>query len=885
MRSVAPSPGNARPLGGSAASLAGAASFGSSSDFGLFGHKAMTGDEVTRRWEFLRAAFNHIFAHEAGTLSYEEVYRYAYLLVINKKGRLLYDGTRQCIDAHLGLVATEIAEQENEDLFLVALLEKWRDHRVNMQMIKDVLLYLDKHYVEMHHLTPSFSMGMNLFCSTVLQHPSIQLRFRHLLIDKIRREREGQQIDRMVMREAISMLSQLRLHVHRQVYTEEFETPFLAATREFYVREAAEYIVYNSSPEYLLKAENRIREEAQRVEDYLDPETATPLRALMEEVWLGQHFKTLVYNPNSGCAHLFQADKLADLARMHRLFSTVPGALEEVRQVMKDCITKYGESIVRDPEKTRDPVTFVTNFLALKAKFDQIVIRAFGESKDAFGALVAAFETVLNTDTRAARFLSLYLDDLFRKSLRGLSEVEAEQKLDEVLVLFRYLRDKDIFEAMYKQHLARRLLGGRSASEEEEKKMIVKLKAECGQQYTSKLEGMYRDMQASDDIMRQEAARPFSLLDIRFQQLGRGLASASSDVASSSDLPPDGANLASEPNASCNSESSSSSSLSSSSSSSSSLSSSSSSSSSLSSSSSSSSSASSSPSSASFRGCEAPSRRPEDLEFSVRVITQGTWPVDPQTLIAEPELLPGVLAREAKTFETFYLGHHNGRVLKWNLGLGKATVRGLLRHSRHDFECTTLQMIFLLAFNFLPPAPVSVRDLLEPFFAVSSTLSLAELKRQLISLTTPRCKILLRTSPGDSSNAPELKDTDSLTVNLDYTNKLRRVRVPLIAVSATAGSGEAGDGWPTPHVEVQAGADVPSSVEQDRNYLVEAAVVRVMKTRRRLGHNDLLVEVTRHLAPRFRPSPALIKRRIEKLIEREFLERDVADRRMYNYLA
>ncbi|KFH11576.1 putative cullin 3, partial [Toxoplasma gondii MAS] len=255
----------------------------------------------------------------------------------------------------------------------------------------------------------------------------------------------------MVMREATAMLSQLRLHAHRPVYTEEFEAPFLAATREFYTREAADFIAYNSSPEFLQKAESRIREEARRVEEYLDPETTAPLRALMEDVWLGQHFKTLVYNPNSGCTHLFQADKIADLARMHRLFSSVPGALEEVRQVMKESITKYGEAIVRDPEKTRDPVTFVQNFLALKAKFDQIVVRAFAESKEAFGALVAAFENVLNKDTRAARFLSLYLDDLFRKSMRGLSEAEAEQKLDEVLVLFRYLRDKDIFEALYKQ--------------------------------------------------------------------------------------------------------------------------------------------------------------------------------------------------------------------------------------------------------------------------------------------------------------------------------------------------------------------------------------------------------------------------------------------------
>ncbi len=44
-------------------------------------------------------------------------------------------------------------------------------------------------------------------------------------------------------------------------------------------------------------------------------------------------------------------------------------------------------------------------------------------------------------------------------------------------------------------------------------------------------------------------------------------------------------------------------------------------------------------------------------------------------------------------------------------------------------------------------------------------------------------------------------------------------------------------------------------------------------------------QVTQQLAPRFVPSPTLIKKRIESLIEREFLERDESDRKLYRYLA
>lgn len=60
---------------------------------------------------------------------------------------------------------------------------------------------------------------------------------------------------------------------------------------------------------------------------------------------------------------------------------------------------------------------------------------------------------------------------------------------------------KDVFEAFYKKDLAKRLLLGKSASTDAEKSMITKLKAECGSQFTNKLEGMFKDVDLSRDIM------------------------------------------------------------------------------------------------------------------------------------------------------------------------------------------------------------------------------------------------------------------------------------------------------------------------------------------------------------------------------------------------
>lgn len=82
----------------------------------------------------------------------------------------------------------------------------------------------------------------------------------------------------------------------------------------------------------------------------------------------------------------------------------------------------------------------------------------------------------------------------------------------QVITLFRFLSDKDVFEAHYKLHLQRRLLSGRSTSEEAEAAMLSRLKHECGFQYTSKLEGMFNDLRTSADFMvREKSDEPLQM--------------------------------------------------------------------------------------------------------------------------------------------------------------------------------------------------------------------------------------------------------------------------------------------------------------------------------------------------------------------------------------
>jgi cullin 1 len=74
-------------------------------------------------------------------------------------------------------------------------------------------------------------------------------------------------------------------------------------------------------------------------------------------------------------------------------------------------------------------------------------------------------------------------------------------------------------------------------------------------------------------------------------------------------------------------------------------------------------------------------------------------------------------------------------------------------------------------------------------------------------------------------------------------------------------------------------------VESDRKYLVDAAIVRTMKSRKAMLHQQLIMEVVAQLQRMFKPDIKQIKKRIDDLIGRDFLERDKENPSLFRYLA
>jgi len=722
-----------------------------------FKHNQQMDEEYANRtWQTLHDAIHEIHRQNASGLSFEELYRNAYNMVLHKFGDKLYSGLTDTITRHLQLVATEV-QAANDEQFLKVLKDKWDKHKLSSIMIRDILMYMDRTYVAAQKKTPVYERGLQIFRDEVCRNARIKDRLLTMLLDLVQRERQGEMVDRSLLKTVTSM----QVELGRDVYARDFEAQFLQSTGVFYQAESQEYISQNSASDYMKKAEQRLAEESDRVAHYLDPSTEQKLREVAERELIARHMRTIAEMENSGIIAMIEDSKVADLARAYDLFKRVTqptSGLTVIRDIMSAHVKARGTQLVQDEELNRDPVQYVQSLLALRDKYEHVIVEAFGGDKQFYKALSQAFEYFMNLNTHSPEYISLFVDEQLRKGMKGTSEEEVEVTLDKVVMLFRYLQEKDVFEKYYKQHLAKRLLGGRSVSDDAERSMITKLKQECGYQYTSKLEGMFTDMKVSAE--RQET----------------------------------------------------------------------------------------------FRTWLGGSSKVEGIELCVHVLTTGFWP----TQVGAKCALPPQILTCCDTFKEHYLSQHSGRRLTWQANMGSADLKAIFSSRKYEINVSTYLMCVLLLFN--QSDSLSYAEIAE-----ATEIPGPDLKRALQSLACAKFKILSKEPKGR-----EVDEADNFSFNAEFSAKHLRFKVGTVTAAKETDDQK---------------LETRAKVDEDLKPQIEAAIVRVMKSRKEMEHNSLIAEVTSQLTARFLPHPNVIKKRIESLIEREFIERDKDNYKNYKYLA
>jgi len=164
---------------------------------------------------------------------------------------------------------------------------------------------------------------------------------------------------------------------------------------------------------------------------------------------------------------------------------------------------------------------------------------------------------------------------------------------------------------------------------------------------------------------------------------------------------------------------------------------------------------------------------------------------------------------------------------------------------------------------------VELKDIMERL-----SITANQLAPHILSLCHPDCPILMK-----NPNEPRLRylqDSavmDKFMFNARFNSPSTFVNVPHFVVNGGVG--------------VESKEDeqkLPMHVQQSRNLRIDAAIVRLLKTRQKMGIGDLRSEVVKQLATIFTVLPQHLSSRIDGLIAKEYIQRDDHDRRILHYV-
>ncbi|KAI7880208.1 Cullin-domain-containing protein [Lichtheimia hyalospora FSU 10163] len=244
-----------------------------------------------------------------------------------------------------------------------------------------------------------------------------------------------------------------------------------------------------------------------------------------------------------------------------------------------------------------------------------------------------------------------------------------------------------------------------------------------------------------------------------------------------------------------------------------------------------------------------------DISFNVNILAQGTWPSYPTCEV----ILPTHMREYQASFEKYYATKFKGRRLIWQNFLGSCTMKAYFPSGVKDLSINLLQAAVLLLFN--DSCTLSYTDII-----AATGMDAKELKRTLLSLTSGQHQLLLKKNDNDDATTQEISPLDTFIYNSEFISSSSRLKVSVPQADPSADDYRKGS---------------PSKALLDQQHQIEAAIVRIMKTNKKLAHDDLLHELVKQLG--FAPEMADMKKRIESLIDRDYLGRDKDDVNVYLY--
>ncbi|KAK8060441.1 Cullin 1 [Apiospora saccharicola] len=680
-------------------------------------------------------------------------------------GEDLYKKLIEYLNHHLADLL-EQSKAHAEEALLTFYIREWDRYTTAAKYIHHLFRYLNRHWVkrEMDEGKKGthdvYTLHLVQWRTELFEKVSEKVMSAVLML--VEKQRNGETIEHGQIKQVVDSFVSLGLDEHDSskstldVYRFHFERPFLEATSEFYAAESTQFVAENSVVEYMKKAEARLNEEEERVRMYLHQDIATPLKKACNKALIADHSTLL----RDEFQILLDNNREDDMKRMYNLLNRIPDGLDPLRQKFETHVRNAGlaavSKVASDAEKL-EPKVYVDALLGVHTQYQGLVKRAFNDEPEFTRSLDNACREFVNRNeickagsNRSPELLAKYTDVLLRKSGTGVEEADLDAVLTQIMTVFKYIEDKDVFQKFYSRMLARRLVHSTSTSDDAETSMISKLKEACGFEYTNKLQRMFQDMQISKDLNQG------------FKEHSKGLTEGI---------------------------------------------------------------------------------QKQSLDSTYSILGTSFWPLAPPNTTFNP---PAEVQADLDRFTRYYKNKHEGRKLTWLWQLCKGEVKTSYCKSQktpYTFQVSVYQMAVLLLFN--EKDVHSYEDI-----ASITQLTPDALDGALGILV--KAKVLIQKPDSAKPGAGQ-------TYHLNYDFKNKKIRINLnIGTKSEAKQEE---------------VETNKTIEEDRKLVLQSAIVRIMKARKKMKHNVLVSETISQIKGRFVPKVGDIKKCIEILLDKEYLER------------
>ena len=266
---------------------------------------------------------------------------------------------------------------------------------------------------------------------------------------------------------------------------------FIYDTEKFIKNKAKSDFQRMAIPDYLSSEMKYLKEEKERLNEYVDREYHNKINAINYQYLFGQYKKEFT---NEMIMEALENQEKEQLFNFYNLSILFPEYLNNIEKEFTKYIRNSCEKFFVDNELLENKNKFFAETINLRKNMDNLLSQCFQNNIKFHSIINRVFNSYLSKD-KYAKQLSIYVDYYMRKGFKGKSKEEVDNILNDIIIFFSCLNSKLIFQIETIKKMSERLLKKESLSIINEQSFITKLKQEADISYVNKMQEILKDLE------------------------------------------------------------------------------------------------------------------------------------------------------------------------------------------------------------------------------------------------------------------------------------------------------------------------------------------------------------------------------------------------------